>query len=612
MEFNHNFEDKLNKLIEKYGRRETELMEEDIDQMNLDDDISESTKTDLRYIQYYFHYDKRKDETFYMNNDFKFEKEFNNKYLYFLIFYDDDITLNLRKITENSETFKETGEIRVDDLYYYINDLRIRYKNEEFNNEHVKRILNFTEELFKDKYEKMDNLIKENIIDFESLWYYLDKVDTIYKIKNLDEEICFKYKYCNIEKKDGKDDSLILIGSIIVPYDGNLNLYELEYEIKKFNYTKKIDTLKISVLQEKDQQKFFDCGDQILNIYKKIKHMYLDGNQYIKVKDTTITKERHERVIVDYEGISKYSSNPFNFFFYQTISEDNLTSEDKLIIYPFACIYNLGITKTWGITHIKNLKELKYQEDAFNFLVLEEEKKILMNALIKNKIKADQYKDFIETKGNGLVFLLYGMPGTGKTFCAEAICESLNKPLYNINVGDLGTSAIHMEEILNDILDYSKRWDAIIMIDEADIFLEERETNLIERNAMVGIFLKFLEYHNGIIFLTTNRLNSLDVAVKSRINLMISFKELESGKRMKIWEALFHKWNIEISNEILLQLRDIKLNGREIRNYMKIIIAVHENQNKKMTGKTILDELTKIMNITDEFKATIGNNSMYI
>ena len=81
---------------------------------------------------------------------------------------------------------------------------------------------------------------------------------------------------------------------------------------------------------------------------------------------------------------------------------------------------------------------------------------------------------------------------------------------------------------------------------------------------------------------------------------------------LKIWEALFHKWNIEISNEILLQLRDIKLNGREIRNYMKIIIAVHENQNKKMTGKTILDELTKIMNITDEFKATIGNNSMYI
>ena len=125
------------------------------------------------------------------------------------------------------------------------------------------------------------------------------------------------------------------------------------------------------------------------------------------------------------------------------------------------------------------------------------------------------------------------------------------------------------------------------------------------------IFLKFLEYHNGIIFLTTNRLNSLDVAIKSRINLMISFKELGSDKRIKIWESLFKKWDIDVNNEILDELKNIDLNGREIRNYMKIIIAIHEDQGIKMSGKTILKELNKCLKIANEFKSSIGHNSMY-
>jgi SpoVK/Ycf46/Vps4 family AAA+-type ATPase len=278
-------------------------------------------------------------------------------------------------------------------------------------------------------------------------------------------------------------------------------------------------------------------------------------------------------------------------------------------MYPFVCTYNLGIGKTWGLAHIKNLVDVVYQKDAFDRLVLEPEKKKIIKSLIL--YKSDKFKDFIETKGNGLIFLLYGAPGTGKTLSAEATCELLEKPMYCLNVGDLGIDPEHMEIIMNTVFEYSKRWDAIICIDEVDIFLEERENNMIARNAMVGIFLKLLEYHNGIIFLTTNRLTSLDPAIKSRINLMISYKDLTSERRVTIWKSLCQKWCIDISEKTFKMLGEYKLNGREIRNYIKIIIAIHEESKEKITDQSIIKELDNCLDLSKEFDVSVNSSRIY-
>ena len=49
------------------------------------------------------------------------------------------------------------------------------------------------------------------------------------------------------------------------------------------------------------------------------------------------------------------------------------------------------------------------------------------------------------------------------------------------------------------------RWEAVLLLDEADVFLEARSTHDLERNKLVSIFLRVLEYYEGILFLTTNR-----------------------------------------------------------------------------------------------------------
>lgn len=74
--------------------------------------------------------------------------------------------------------------------------------------------------------------------------------------------------------------------------------------------------------------------------------------------------------------------------------------------------------------------------------------------------------------------------------------------LYNsVSVGELGTSTIDLEERLREILEIASVWDAVVLIDEADIFLEKRGDEDIKRNALVGIFLRLLEYHQGVLFL---------------------------------------------------------------------------------------------------------------
>lgn len=74
-----------------------------------------------------------------------------------------------------------------------------------------------------------------------------------------------------------------------------------------------------------------------------------------------------------------------------------------------------------------------------------------------------------------------------------------------VSAGELGTDSRYLEAELQKILDICHAWGAILLLDEADVFLEKRDMHNIHRNALVSIFLRQLEYFQGILFLTTNR-----------------------------------------------------------------------------------------------------------
>jgi hypothetical protein len=65
------------------------------------------------------------------------------------------------------------------------------------------------------------------------------------------------------------------------------------------------------------------------------------------------------------------------------------------------------------------------------------------------------------------------------------------------------------------IFQIASRWKALLLFDEADVFVTKRSPHSLQRNRLVAIFLRKLEYFEGIQFLTTNQVNDFDAAVLS-------------------------------------------------------------------------------------------------
>ncbi|KAK4665174.1 uncharacterized protein QC763_510590 [Podospora pseudopauciseta] len=98
--------------------------------------------------------------------------------------------------------------------------------------------------------------------------------------------------------------------------------------------------------------------------------------------------------------------------------------------------------------------------------------------------------DFIENKGEGHIFLLHGGPGVGKTYTAECIAEYTYCPLLSLTCGDIGTDDVKMEQQLSKWFRLAEKWGAVMLIDEADIYLERRVVSDLRRNSLVFVFLR--------------------------------------------------------------------------------------------------------------------------
>ncbi|PON29699.1 hypothetical protein TGAM01_v201065 [Trichoderma gamsii] len=150
-------------------------------------------------------------------------------------------------------------------------------------------------------------------------------------------------------------------------------------------------------------------------------------------------------------------------------------------------------------------------------------------------------QDLIRGNGLGLFILLHGVPGVGKTATAEAVAQANGKPLFSITCGDLGITPKEVEEELNGIFRLANLWDCVLLLDEADVFLARRDSWNLKRNALVSVSLRVPEYYSGILFLTTNRVGTLDEAFKSRLHVSLYYELLTLSQAEKIFEINIDK-----------------------------------------------------------------------
>lgn len=194
------------------------------------------------------------------------------------------------------------------------------------------------------------------------------------------------------------------------------------------------------------------------------------------------------------------------------------------------------------------LKPVRREPGVFENLRIQDEYKDVVRGLVMSHFQKKAIErryadtgtegpgqDLIQGKGRGLVVLLHGVPGVGKTATAEAVAMENHKPLFVITCGDLGLSPNEVEMSLKNVFRLAHLWDCVLLLDEADVFLSQRSKHDMKRNALVSVFLRVLEYYNGLLFLTTNRVGTIDEAFKSRIHISLYYPPLDRSQTRDIF-----------------------------------------------------------------------------
>ncbi|KAF7341709.1 AAA domain-containing protein [Mycena sanguinolenta] len=278
-----------------------------------------------------------------------------------------------------------------------------------------------------------------------------------------------------------------------------------------------------------------------------------------------------------------------------------LTAED-LLLTP-TIVYGFSLSdKIWLEFDVTKVLPVQWNEDAFANLVLPADRKTLLRSLVEAHHEEAGFDDFVKGKGAGLVVNLFGPPGVGKTFSAEATSEHVKRPLYVIGGGDLGTRAADLDASLDRVFDVATAWKAIVLIDEADVFLERRSLHDLERNAMVAVFLRHVEYYRGILFLTTNRVQAFDEAFLSRIHVALHFGELNEASRAQVWRAFVARAGVQMDDAQIARLAQRVVNGRQIKNAVRTAHSLALARKESVGLSHFVETLDAMDEFTEQFE----------
>jgi SpoVK/Ycf46/Vps4 family AAA+-type ATPase len=266
---------------------------------------------------------------------------------------------------------------------------------------------------------------------------------------------------------------------------------------------------------------------------------------------------------------------PFTELSVQTMSMDEQYMVCAALIEVFSLVDHI-----WYRVPVLELKMPEWAEDPWEQLELTSQRKELLKTLVlAHTNQLNKSEDVIKKKGKGLVFLFHGQPGLGKTLTAEALSESIKRPLYRVNIGLLAAK-VDWEPDLEKIFRDAHSWQAVLLLDEAEVIMEARTKDRMEQNSWCSVFLRKLEYYEGILILTTNMIHSIDKAFRSRINIAIHYDELTLEQKTNLWTLFLSHLTPETARtkELMQNVprwAKLELNGRSIRNVSVEILALY-------------------------------------
>lgn len=482
-------------------------------------------------------------------------------------------------------------------------------------------------------------LSPEPLIKFETLWLLM-RPGTLVYVQQSALKASYQHKDKVSQREDGRlsestDRSALIISSSSyhkkrrnatddhetldrllmelwsIQFDGTVfqRVFH-EVEIPRFEGFRAIKTLQVIPSDVHDR---FDGGE----LKKRLERR---GQKYLSILREPAAHREYEgshsgysgQIIVDPEAYTQYSNrhddqnlNPIvdggGGKKFRGLTDFKLSNSERFsrinevhVLLPRR-IEGLGLkTKKWMVFEIDDISErapIPSTNQLENELVLvsDADKESLRTVLPKGERFVGNTSDFIHGKGEGKIFLLYGPPGTGKTLTVECVANDTGRPLLSLTAQDVGLES-DTEMNLRQWFTLAAKWDAILLIDEADLFLEQRREGSLERNSLSTVFLRTMEYYKGVLFLTTNRAGHIDDSFISRITCPIAYHPLSPETKSKIIMKFIRKYEetgtfeIQERAESYLIEHCAELNGRQLRNILQNAVAlaeVHQRRERK-------------------------------
>jgi hypothetical protein len=350
--------------------------------------------------------------------------------------------------------------------------------------------------------EKKD-LVRNDVMRYQNLWYIfepgcliyhrVDDHDRVYRLKTAKEENVNGsrvYKLdCQYVDFDGTKFGYNKQAIHITPFRGTKKITKLEalpltfhsdYEGLKERLVQRgrlfetykdyqfvgydgIATGKVN----RDEQKYNVTSRIIIDLHSFSRYNTKTSLEHFDVpevcRDATVAIEGdvsdEDCVMLDHNGTEKKASVGTK----PVLAADSnfiLTPEQHLLADARVRGYSLR-DKKWLTFFIDSIKDIEWNEHAFTSLVAPQEQKELILSFAESQAKSNgSFDDFIQGKGKGIIMLLAGPPGVGKTLMAESVAESMKAPLYSIGAADLASKPTALENKLNDILEMCTKWGA--------------------------------------------------------------------------------------------------------------------------------------------------------
>ncbi|KAF1973128.1 P-loop containing nucleoside triphosphate hydrolase protein [Bimuria novae-zelandiae CBS 107.79] len=477
-----------------------------------------------------------------------------------------------------------------------------------------------------DTIKALQDYVQNGVVTYEHAWTVFQPGAVVLSSSGIGEQVALRLKSASYEKSDD-DGNFFGLKCQCVNWNGKSFGWSEEYvKLPEFEGIQPITELRILPLAfhpRKEQLKLvlIERGKRFAAVSGCHYRSY-DGPAIERTQDGNILVHNKGRIVIDTDSFCKQPMQckvytvPLNSKVKGSVTtSDEPTNEDDghwnppsefdneqntmlslreksgskpaklsdnqyMLCTPILRGYSLN-TKKWLSFYIDYVEPIKWNTNAFERLVLPAAQKKLVLALSKTQAAtANKFDDVVAGKGKGMILLLSGPPGVGKTLTAEAVSENMQVPLYMMSAGDLGTRPSSVEYNLASILELVAKWKAILLIDECDVFLEARSIHDMDRNRLVSIFLRLLEYYQGTLFLTTNRVDNIDPAFQSRIHVHMKYPDLTTKSRRQIWENFVGQVPSHFKASELDELAKVVLNGRQIKNLVKTaqLLAIEDQK----------------------------------